>query len=82
MKKRKKRRKKRKKKKRKKRRKKRRKKKKKNLFTSKLDLNLSKKLIKCCSWRMYGAETSTFRKVIRNTWRKFLNVVLQNNGEA
>jgi len=33
--------------------------KKKNLFTSKLDLNLRKKLVKCCVWSMalYGAET-------------------------
>ena len=33
--------------------------KKKNLFTSKLDLNLGKKLVKCYVWSMalYGAET-------------------------
>jgi hypothetical protein len=33
--------------------------KKKNLFTSKLDLNLRKKLVKCYIWSMalYGAET-------------------------
>jgi len=37
--------------------------KKKTLFTSKLDLNLRKKLIKCYIWSMafYGAETWTFR---------------------
>ena len=37
--------------------------KKKNLFTSKLDLNLRKKLIKCYIWSMafYGAETWTLR---------------------
>jgi len=35
------------------------KKKKKTLFTSKLDLNLRKKLVKCYIWSMalYGAET-------------------------
>ena len=35
--------------------------KKKNLFTSKLDLNLRKKLVKCYVWSMalYGAETWT-----------------------
>ena len=35
--------------------------KKKNLFTSKLDLNLKKKLVKCYVWSMalYGAETWT-----------------------
>jgi hypothetical protein len=40
-------------------------KKKKNLFTSKLDLNLRKKLVKCYIWStaLYGAGTWTFRKV-------------------
>ena len=39
------------------------KKKKKNLCTSKLDLNLRKKLLKCYVWSMalYGAETWTLR---------------------
>jgi hypothetical protein len=39
--------------------------KKKNLFTSKLDLNLRKKLVKCYIWSisLYGAETWTLRKV-------------------
>jgi hypothetical protein len=38
--------------------------KKKNLFTSKLDLNLSKKLVKCYIWSiaLCGAETWTLRK--------------------
>jgi len=37
--------------------------KKKTLFTSKLDLNLRKKLIKCYNWSMalYDAETWTLR---------------------
>jgi len=37
--------------------------KKKNLFTSKLDLNLRKKLVKCYVWSvaLYGAETWTLR---------------------
>ena len=37
--------------------------KKKNLFTSKLDLNLKKKLVKCYVWSMtlYGAETWMLR---------------------
>ena len=37
--------------------------KKKNLFTSTLDLNLRKKLVKCFIWSMalYGAETWTLR---------------------
>ena len=37
--------------------------KKKTLFTSKLDLNLGKKLMKCYIWSMalYGAETWTLR---------------------
>jgi hypothetical protein len=39
--------------------------KKKTLFTSKLDLNLRKKLVKCyiCSIALYGAETWTIWKV-------------------
>ena len=38
---------------------------KKSLFTSKLDLYLRKKLVKCCIWSiaLYGAETWTLRKV-------------------
>ena len=47
--------------------------KKKTLFTSKLDLNLRKKLVKCYIWSMvlYGAETWTLRAAdqIRNTWK-------------
>ena len=37
--------------------------KKKNLFTSKLDLHLRKKLVKCYVWSMtlYGADTWTIR---------------------
>ena len=44
--------------------------KKKTLFTSKLDLDLRKKLVKCYIWSMalYGAETWTLRQQIRNTW--------------
>jgi hypothetical protein len=40
-------------------------KKQKNLFTSKLNLNLRKKLEKCYIWNiaLYGAETWTLRKV-------------------
>ena len=45
--------------------------KKKTLFTSKLDLNLRKKLRKCYVWSMalYGAETWTIGQQIRNTWK-------------
>jgi hypothetical protein len=44
--------------------------KKKNLFTSKLDLNLRKNLIKCYIWSiaLYGAETWTRRKVDQKSW--------------
>jgi hypothetical protein len=40
-------------------------KKKKNLFTSKLDLNMRKKLVKCYIWSMalYGVETWTLQAV-------------------
>jgi hypothetical protein len=39
--------------------------KKKALFTCKLDLNLRKKIVKCCIWNiaLFGAETWTLRKV-------------------
>jgi hypothetical protein len=40
-------------------------KKKKTLFTTKLDLDLRKKLVKCYIWSvaLYGAETWTLRKL-------------------
>jgi hypothetical protein len=43
--------------------------KKKTLFTSKLDLNLRKKLVKCYIWSMYGAETWTLRKADQKIWK-------------
>ena len=57
--------------------------KKKNLFTSKLDLNLRKKLVKSYFWSMalYGAETWTLRGNRSETPGKFLNVVLEKDGE-
>jgi hypothetical protein len=46
---------------------------KKTLFTSKLDLNLSKKLVKCYIWNIavYGAETWTVRKVDHKCMESF-----------
>jgi hypothetical protein len=46
---------------------------KKNLFTSKLDLNLSKKLVKCYIWSiaLCGAETWTLGKVDRKCLESF-----------
>ena len=43
--------------------------KKKTLFTSKFDLNLRKKLVKCyiCSMALYGA--GRFGQQIRNIWK-------------
>jgi endonuclease III-like uncharacterized protein len=43
--------------------------KKKTFFTNKLDLNLRKKVVKCCIWSIgfYGSKASVLRKVIRNT---------------
>jgi hypothetical protein len=40
---------------------------KKNFCTSKLDLNLRKKLVKCYIWSiaLYGAETWTVRKILK-----------------
>jgi hypothetical protein len=47
--------------------------KKKNLFTSRLDLNLRKKLVKCYIWSMalYGAETWTIRAVDQKNLESF-----------
>jgi hypothetical protein len=60
--------------------------KKKNLFTSKLDLNLKKKLVKCYIWSiaLYGVETWTLRKVDQKylesfemwCWRRMENISL------
>jgi hypothetical protein len=52
--------------------------KKKTIFTSKLDLNLRKKLVKCYIWSigLYGAETWTLQKVdqkylkYQKTWHR------------
>ena len=47
--------------------------KKKTLFSSKLDLNLRKKLVKCYIWSMAlsGAETSTLRAADKKIPGKF-----------
>jgi hypothetical protein len=47
--------------------------KKKTLFTSKLDLELRKKLVKCYIWSiaLYGAETWTLRKLDRKYLESF-----------
>ena len=46
---------------------------KKALFTSKLDLNLRKKPVKCYIWSMalYGAETLTLRKADQKNLESF-----------
>ena len=46
---------------------------KKNLFTSTLDLELRKKLVKCYIWSMalYGAETGTVRAVDKKQLESF-----------
>jgi hypothetical protein len=46
---------------------------KKTLFTSKLDLELRKKLVKCYMWNiaLYGAETWTLRKLDQNYMGSF-----------
>ena len=45
--------------------------KKKDLFTSTMDLNLRKKLVKCYigSMALYGAKTWMLQQQIRNTWK-------------
>jgi hypothetical protein len=47
--------------------------KKKNLFNSKLELNLRKKLVKCYIWSiaLYGAETWTLRKIDQTHLERF-----------
>jgi len=57
--------------------------KKKTHFTSKLDLKLRKKLVKCYIWSMafYGAETWTLRGSRSELRGKFSNVVLEKDGE-
>jgi hypothetical protein len=44
------------------------------LFTSKLDLNLRKKLVKCYIWSiaLYGAETWTLEKVDQKYLKRFV----------
>jgi hypothetical protein len=57
---------------------------KKTLFTSKLDLELRKKSVKCYIWSiaLYGAETWTLRKLDQKySTCKVLNVVLEKDGE-
>jgi hypothetical protein len=56
--------------------------KKRALFSGKLDLELRKKLVKCCIWSMvlYGANTSMLRAVYKKT-ANFLNVLLKMDGE-
>ena len=56
--------------------------KKKTHFTSTLDLNLRKKLVKCYIWSMVFMvlKLGRFGQQIRNTW-KVLNVVLEKDGE-
>jgi hypothetical protein len=47
--------------------------KKKTLFTSKLDINLRKKIVKCYTWciALYGAEILTFRYVDQKYLERF-----------
>ena len=56
---------------------------KKTLFTSKLDLNLGKKLIKCYIWSMalYGAETWTLRAAEQKYLESFEMWCLEKDGE-
>jgi len=53
---------------------------KKTLFTSKLDLNLRKKSVKCYIWSitLYSAETSTLRTVDE----KYLKILNRGPGEG
>jgi hypothetical protein len=53
-------------------------------FTSKLDLELWKKLVKCYIWSIasYGVETWVIRKLDETYLEKFWNVVLEKDGEG
>jgi hypothetical protein len=53
-------------------------------FSSKLDLHLRNKLVKCCIWSkaLYGAETWTLWEVEQKYLEKFWYVVLEKNGEG
>jgi hypothetical protein len=56
---------------------------KRTLFTSTLELELRKKLVKCYIWSiaLYGAETWTLGAVDQKHLEKFLNVVLEEDGK-
>ena len=57
--------------------------KKKTLFTSKLDLNLRKKLLKCYIWStaLYGAETWTLRAADQKYLESFEMWCLEKDGK-
>jgi hypothetical protein len=54
----------------------------KDVFTSKMNLNLRRKLVKCYIWSivLYVAETWTLGKQIGNAW-KVLKCGAEKNGE-
>jgi hypothetical protein len=56
---------------------------KKSVFTSKLDLHLKKKLVKCYVWSiaLCGNETGTVRKVNQEYLESFGSVLLEKDGE-
>jgi len=53
--------------------------KKKIIFTSKMELNLRKKLVKCCIWSraLYGAETWTLQR----EYLKYLESISETPGK-
>jgi len=55
----------------------------KSAFTSKWDLNLRKKLLKCYVWSIAvcGTETWTVRKVNQDYLESFGSVLLEKDGE-
>ena len=57
--------------------------KKKNPFTSKLDLNLRKRLVRCYVWStaLYGAETWTLRATDQKHLESFEMWCFEKNGE-
>ena len=54
-----------------------------SFLTSKLNLELKKKLVRCYVWSiaLYDSETWTLRKLERRYFGELCNVVLEENGE-
>ena len=54
-----------------------------SLLTSKLNIELKKKLVRCFVWSivLYGSETWTQKRIGTEVFGELRNVVLEENGE-